>query len=70
MATKIYAPVCASDGKTYSNKMVMENTGCEKNMVLTVMKRGKCKWNVYLIIFTFFVTNTRILVGFGYILSR
>ncbi|XP_048580646.1 fibrillin-1 isoform X2 [Nematostella vectensis] len=42
MMTADYTPVCASDGKTYPNRMSMENAGCEKNMILRIVSQGEC----------------------------
>ncbi|XP_078366590.1 uncharacterized protein LOC144650724 isoform X3 [Oculina patagonica] len=37
-----YAPVCASDNKTYPNKCAMEVAACENDEYLRVVKPGKC----------------------------
>lgn len=37
-----YAPVCASDNKTYPNKCAMEVAECEKGYRLRVVKSGQC----------------------------
>ncbi|KNC87709.1 hypothetical protein SARC_00215 [Sphaeroforma arctica JP610] len=39
-------PVCASNGKTYPNKCVMEVSGCEINEALTVSHNGPCEAEV------------------------
>lgn len=37
-----YAPVCASDNKTYPNKCAMEVAACESDQYLRVVRPGKC----------------------------
>ena len=37
-----YAPVCGSDGVTYTSKCAIEYTACKEDRVLTIAKPGKC----------------------------
>merc|ERR1711931_571533 len=44
--TKVYKPVCASNGRTYSNQCVFEIAQCQakkKGIKLTKISQGKCK---------------------------
>jgi len=40
--TKEFAPVCGSDGKTYSTECVMNAYSCRKGLNITVLHPGKC----------------------------
>ena len=42
ICTKEKDPVCASDGKTYPTKCVMERKACEAGAKITVVSKGKC----------------------------
>jgi len=42
ICTKERDPVCASDGKTYPTKCVMERKACEAGAKITVVSKGKC----------------------------
>lgn len=42
-----YAPVCASDNKTYPNKCAMEVAACESDQHLRVVRPGKCGKLIY-----------------------
>ena len=39
---EIYAPVCGTDDKTYSNKCSMEREACEQEKKITVASDGEC----------------------------
>merc|ERR1712212_1009534 len=44
--TKVYKPVCASNGRTYSNQCIFEIAQCQakkKGIKLTKISQGKCK---------------------------
>ena len=45
ICTTIYAPVCASDGKTYASECVMNAAACKNGIILTITKRGPCTIN-------------------------
>ena len=40
--TKHVKPVCASDGKTYSNKCLMEAVSCKEGLNLKIDSEGQC----------------------------
>ncbi|XP_066966425.1 agrin-like [Macrobrachium rosenbergii] len=40
------SPVCASDGRTYSNECVMNFEACSRRRILAVMYRGECSSGV------------------------
>ena len=42
-----YAPVCASDNKTYPNKCAMEVAACGSDPYLRVVRPGKCGKLIY-----------------------
>merc|ERR1719494_1812379 len=42
MCTKIYMPVCGSDGTTYNNKCELENANCQSDVEITLAHDGRC----------------------------
>ena len=39
-----YDPICASDGKTYPNKCLMNNASCDLEEPLTISAYGTCEF--------------------------
>lgn len=42
LCTREYAPVCGTDGKTYSTECVMKGMVCEQGTMVTVKHPGEC----------------------------
>jgi len=39
---KVHDPVCGSNGFTYNNEMELQDYACHNELVLVVVKKGKC----------------------------
>jgi hypothetical protein len=42
LCNRMYAPVCGSNGVTYSNECMMTSDACERDDVITVKHQGEC----------------------------
>lgn len=42
VCAEIYAPVCGTDGKTYSSECTMKSEACKKKKDVSVSHKGEC----------------------------
>lgn len=47
ICSKLYKPICGTDGKTYANECQMKSSSCKQKKTIDVLQQGSCGKNLF-----------------------